>query len=119
MVNDCLYLAMYLSGHGHHLPMPPGLFFTSFQLHIIEAQHYHVAMLHHQCNIVTHFFGVLRIRRTVMLFKIWYHGSDERLQGACAGGVKRRNHAAHQGRRRSRPPDAAVFVKNVHSVKGA
>src|SRR5690348_7919864 len=29
------------------------------------------------------------------------------------------NRATHQGKHRSRPPDAAVFVMNVHSVKGA
>ena len=79
---------MYLPGCGHHLAMPPGLF-ASFQLCVVVPQHYHAAILHHQCNIVTHFFGVLGIRRTVILLKIWYHGIDERLQGARSGGPKR------------------------------
>src|SRR5690349_24577461 len=56
---------------------------------LVVPQHYHAAILHHQCNIVTHFFGVLGIRRTVILLKIWYHGIDERIQGVCRGSAKR------------------------------
>lgn len=64
--------------------------------------------------------------RTVMFRNIWYHGSDERIQGACPlrskvffEGVRGRSlHQIKSGTRPSRPPDMAVFVRTFFGQGG-